>query len=103
MPDRTCPICRTTKTRLAARKTFSDVLLSALTIYHFRCQLCAKRFMDTYGHLFPSKERGWTDKLDDESLAPKAHPQREVAEQPSDKLRENMVAVPRIELGTRGL
>ncbi len=50
MPDRTCPICRTTKTKLAARETFSDALLSTLTIYPFRCQLCAKRFRVFLGH-----------------------------------------------------
>ena len=53
--------------------------------------------MDTYGHLFPSRERGWTDKLDDVPVAPQAHPRREVDEQPSDKLRESLVAVTRIE------
>lgn len=34
--------------------------------------------MDTYGHLFPSRERGWADKLDDEGwrgeTAPSVHP-----------------------------
>ena len=59
--------------------------------------------MDTYGHLFPSRERGWTDKLDDVPVAPQAHPHREVAEQLSDKLRESLVAVTRIERVTRGL
>ena len=49
MPERTCPTCGTTKTRLAARKTLSDDLLSALTIYPFRCQLCAQRFRTFLG------------------------------------------------------
>jgi integrase len=34
--------------------------------------------MDTSGHLFPNRDRGWTDKLDDRpqeaDLAPSAHP-----------------------------
>lgn len=50
MPDRLCPTCGTTKTRLATRKTLSDDLLSTLTIYPFRCQLCAKRFRTFLGH-----------------------------------------------------
>jgi integrase len=45
--------------------------------------------MDTYGHLFPSRERGWTDKLDDEAwrgeTAPSTHPEKKAAEQLSPK------------------
>jgi integrase len=26
--------------------------------------------MDTYGHLFPNRDRGWTDRLDDSQTAP---------------------------------
>jgi len=63
--------------------------------------------MDTYGHLFPSQSRGWVAKLDDEGKegksAPQAHPEEVATEQPSDKPLENLVAVPRIERGTRGL
>ncbi len=59
--------------------------------------------MDTYGHLFPNREGRWTDKLDDVLWAPQAHPHNNRCEQPSDKLREVLVAVPRIERGTRGL
>jgi len=63
--------------------------------------------MDTYGHLFPSRDRGWTDKLDDAPLganyAPQTHPARERLEQQSHKPAEVLVAVPRIERGTRGL
>ena len=63
--------------------------------------------MDTYGHLFPSGNRGWVGRLDEpgpkaESATP-AQPVRVETEQPSDKLRELLVAVPRIERGTRGL
>jgi integrase len=40
--------------------------------------------MDTYGHLFPNRDRGWTDKLDDGprevDLAPSAHPALKPAE-----------------------
>ena len=63
--------------------------------------------MDTYGHLFPSQSLGWVDKLDDEGqeakYAPHPHPMESSDEQPTDKLRELLVAVPRIERGTRGL
>ena len=45
--------------------------------------------MDTYGHLFPSRERGWADKLDDEGWrgepAPSAHPAEKISEQLSPK------------------
>lgn len=44
MPHLLCPTCGTTKTRLATRKSLSDDLLSTLTVYPFRCQLCATRF-----------------------------------------------------------
>ena len=63
--------------------------------------------MDTYGHLFPSRDSGWTDKLDDGPTggesAPQAHPEAKTQEQESYKLRENLVAVTRIERVTRGL
>jgi hypothetical protein len=44
LDHRPCPRCGTVKTRLAPRKTLSDSLFGALTIYPFRCQLCAQRF-----------------------------------------------------------
>ena len=63
--------------------------------------------MDTYGHLFPSRDQGWTDRLDDGPTdgenAPQAHPEAKSQEQESYKLRENLVAVTRIERVTRGL
>ena len=66
--------------------------------------------MDTYGHLFPSGNRGWADTLDD-PFAPALHPKsqscRESGEELNDKPLESeedlLVAVPRIERGTRGL
>jgi Phage integrase family len=58
--------------------------------------------MDTYGHLFPSRDSGWTDKLDDEPTdrenAPQANPEAKREEQVSYKLRENLVAVNRFSL-----
>jgi PilZ domain len=45
----TCPTCYAAKVRLAARKGLSDALLGGLTIYPFRCQLCADRFRKFLG------------------------------------------------------
>ena len=63
--------------------------------------------MDIYGHLFPDRDRGLADKLDDvrtgAGYAPALHPEGEEHEQGSDKSRKLLVAVPRIERGTRGL
>ncbi len=67
--------------------------------------------MDIYLHLFPGGNREWVARLDQAKVgeareansATQAQPIGMASEQPSDKLRENMVAVPRIELGTRGL
>lgn len=55
--------------------------------------------MDTYGHLCPSRDQGWTDKLDDAVGADSAPRARvvESVEQPSYKSRNLLVAV------TRGL
>jgi hypothetical protein len=49
MSDLHCPACGASKVRLAHRKTVSDFLLSGLTIYPFRCQLCADRFRTFLG------------------------------------------------------
>lgn len=63
--------------------------------------------MDTYGHLFPNRDKGWTDKLDDQPgevvSAPQAHPVNQMEEELSPKPLENLVAVTRIERVTRGL
>jgi integrase len=62
--------------------------------------------MDTYGHLFPSGNRGWVCQLDETGGTVSAtQPQPEVvaAEQGSDKSRDLLVAVTRIERVTRGL
>ena len=71
--------------------------------------------MDTYGHLFPSGNRGWADTLDEvpekRQSAPTLHPEGDAGEaqeeQPSDKplesQEESLVAVTRIERVTRGL
>lgn len=63
--------------------------------------------MDTYGHLFPSRDKGWTDKLDEQPgkvfLAPQEHPAIALVEELSPKPLVNLVAVTRIERVTRGL
>jgi integrase len=70
--------------------------------------------MDTYGHLFPSANRGWADTLDEvsrKSSAPILHPaavagkvsQNADGGKPLDSEDDFLVAVPRIERGTRGL
>ncbi len=46
----TCPTCNSVKVHLAARKGLSDALFGWLTIYPFRCQLCAERFRKFLGH-----------------------------------------------------
>ena len=47
--------------------------------------------MDTYGHLFPSREQGWTSRLDDVpmdgEMAPQTHPEEKTQEQESSRLR----------------
>lgn len=57
--------------------------------------------------MFPNRDKGWTDKLDDKPgkvvSAPPAHPTEELSEERSPKLLENLVAVTRIERVTRGL
>ncbi|ALA56707.1 PilZ domain-containing protein [Nitrospira moscoviensis] len=59
MTSRRCPRCGTIKTKLAPRKTLSDSLCSAFTIYPFRCQLCAKRFRTFLGHRAKLPRRGF--------------------------------------------
>jgi hypothetical protein len=54
-----CPTCGASKTRLAARKSLSDVLLGGLTIYPFRCQLCADRFRTFLGRRTPNPRRSF--------------------------------------------
>ena len=59
MSDLHCPACGGSKIRLAARKSLSDVLLSGLTIYPFRCQLCADRFRTFLGRRTPNPRRSF--------------------------------------------
>ncbi len=63
--------------------------------------------MDTYGHLFPSGNRGWVCQLDETEgtvkSATQPQPQGVAVEQGSDKSRDFLVAVTRIERVTRGL
>ncbi|MDF0675862.1 MAG: PilZ domain-containing protein [Nitrospira sp.] len=59
MSDLRCPTCGASKIRLAHRKSLSDVLLSGLTIYPFRCQLCADRFRTFLGRRTPNPRRSF--------------------------------------------
>lgn len=59
MSTLSCPACGASKIRLAARKSVSDVLLSGLTIYPFRCQLCADRFRAFLGRRTPNPRRSF--------------------------------------------
>ncbi|MGE3978255.1 MAG: PilZ domain-containing protein [Nitrospira sp.] len=59
MSDLRCPACGASKIRLAHRKSLSDVLLSGLTIYPFRCQLCADRFRTFLGRRTPNPRRSF--------------------------------------------
>lgn len=54
-----CPACGASKIRLAHRISLSDVLLSGLTIYPFRCQLCADRFRTFLGRRTPNPRRSF--------------------------------------------
>ncbi len=54
-----CPVCGTSKTKVATRKTFSDKLLSRLTIFPFRCQLCAARFRTFVGRRINNPRRSF--------------------------------------------
>ncbi len=49
MRTRHCPKCGTAKTKLAPRSSVADRLLSTLTIYPLRCQLCGHRFSTFHG------------------------------------------------------
>lgn len=59
MSDLHCPACGASKIRLAHRKSLADVLLSGLTIYPFRCQLCADRFRTFLGRRTPNPRRSF--------------------------------------------
>lgn len=59
MSDLHCPACGAGKIRLAHRRTLSDLLLSGLTIYPFRCQLCADRFRTFLGRRTPNPRRSF--------------------------------------------
>ena len=54
-----CPKCRTLKTRLAPRRGVADRLLSTLTIYPVRCQLCGHRFTTFLGKLKTNPRRNY--------------------------------------------
>jgi hypothetical protein len=41
--------------------------------------------MDTYGHLFPSQNREWVNKLDNVAVVPASYPQPLEAEQPAEQ------------------
>lgn len=54
-----CPACGTSKTRLAARRSVADRLFGYVTIYSFRCQLCARRFRSFLGHVVNTPRRNF--------------------------------------------
>lgn len=54
-----CPKCGTPKTQLAHRKSVTDHLLSTLTIYPVRCQLCAHRFTTFLGRIKTNPRRSF--------------------------------------------
>ena len=56
---RNCPKCGTAKTKLAPRSGVADRLLGTLTIYPFRCQLCAHRFTTFLGKLKTNPRRNY--------------------------------------------
>ncbi len=59
MSDLRWPACGASKIRLAARRTLPDTLLAGLTIYPFRCQLCARRFRTLLGHRTQNPRRSF--------------------------------------------
>jgi len=54
-----CPKCGTRKTKLAPRHGVADRLLGTLTVYPFRCQLCAHRFTTFLGKLMTNPRRNY--------------------------------------------
>ncbi|MCC6141181.1 MAG: PilZ domain-containing protein [Nitrospira sp.] len=54
-----CPFCGTTKTRLAVRRSFTDRLFGSVTVYPFRCQLCARRFRAFLGRVARNPRRNF--------------------------------------------
>jgi len=54
-----CPKCGTPKTKLAPRHGVADRLLGTVTIYPFRCQLCAHRFTTFLGKLKTNPRRNY--------------------------------------------
>lgn len=54
-----CPSCGTAKTRLAARHSVADRLFGCVTVYPFRCQLCARRFRTFLGRPAESPRRNF--------------------------------------------
>ncbi|MEO5955110.1 MAG: PilZ domain-containing protein [Nitrospiraceae bacterium] len=54
-----CPKCGTAKTKLAPRSGVTERLLGILTIYPFRCQLCAHRFTTFLGKLKTTPRRNY--------------------------------------------
>jgi PilZ domain len=59
MRTRHCPKCGTAKTKLAPRSSVADRLLSTLTIYPLRCQLCGHRFATFHGSLKANPRRNY--------------------------------------------
>ena len=54
-----CPKCGTAKVKLAPRSGVAERLLGTLTIYPFRCQLCAHRFTIFLGRLKTNPRRNY--------------------------------------------
>lgn len=54
-----CPACGTSKTRLAAPQSAADRFFGWLTVYPFRCQLCAQRFRSFLGRCVRSPRRNF--------------------------------------------
>lgn len=59
VPAQNCPKCGTAKTKLAPRSGVAARLLGTLTIYPFRCQLCAHRFTTFLGKLETNPRRNY--------------------------------------------
>jgi hypothetical protein len=54
-----CPFCGTAKTRLAVRRSLADRFLGSVTVYPFRCQLCARRFRAFLGRVAANPRRNF--------------------------------------------